>query len=91
MAQAERMTAGKELDEKLLAKVDVITLAIAKKCGFEPDSVTAAKACTVEVKIDGTNEQVATRILFESGLPFVVKKGMDEAVRVIIHAVQEIM
>ncbi len=45
----------------------------------------------IVVRIDGTNEQIATRILFESGLPFIVKKGMDEAVHVIIHAVQEIM
>ena len=57
--------------------------------------VAAAKEISVGipivVRIDGTNEQIATRILFESGLPFIVKKGMDEAVRVIIHAVQEIM
>ncbi len=45
----------------------------------------------IVVRIDGTNEQIASRILFESGLPFVVKKNMDEAVCVIIHAVQEIM
>ncbi len=45
----------------------------------------------IVVRIDGTNEQIAARILFESGLPFIVEKGMDEAVRVIIHSVQEIM
>ena len=43
--------------EKLLVKVDVITLAIAKKCGFESDSITAGKKCTVEVKITGENDQ----------------------------------
>ena len=57
--------------------------------------VSAAKEISVGipivVRIDGTNEQIATRVLFESGLPFIVKRGMDEAVRVIIHAVQEIM
>ncbi|MBO5997762.1 MAG: succinate--CoA ligase subunit beta [Alphaproteobacteria bacterium] len=57
--------------------------------------VSAAKEISVGmpivVRIEGTNEQIAMRILFESGLPFIVKKGMDEAVRVIIHAVQEIM
>ncbi|MBP5534054.1 MAG: succinate--CoA ligase subunit beta [Alphaproteobacteria bacterium] len=57
--------------------------------------VAAAKEISVGipivVRIDGTNEQIATRVLFESGLPFIVKKGMDEAVCVIIHAVQEIM
>ena len=45
----------------------------------------------IVVRLDGTNEQVATRILFESGLPFIVKKNMAEAVKVVIHAVQEIM
>lgn len=57
--------------------------------------VSAAREISVGipivVRVDGTNEQVATRILFESGLPFIVKKSMDEAVKVIIHAVQEIM
>lgn len=57
--------------------------------------VLAAKEISVGipiiVRLDGTNEQIAARILFESGLPFIVKKGMDEAVRFIIHAVQEIM
>ena len=57
--------------------------------------VSAAKEISVGipivVRVDGTNEQIAARVLFESGLPFIVKKGMDEAVRVIIHAVQEIM
>ena len=57
--------------------------------------ISAAKEISVGipivVRIDGTNEQIASRILFESGLPFTVKKGMDDAVRFIIHAVQEIM
>ena len=57
--------------------------------------IAAAKEISVGipivVRIDGTNEQIASRILFESGLPFTVQKGMDEAVRYIIHAVQEIM
>lgn len=43
------------------------------------------------VRMDGTNAQIGCRLLFESGLPFVVKQSMDEAVRVIIQMVQEIM
>lgn len=57
--------------------------------------VSAAREISVGipivVRLDGTNEQIASRILFESGLPFTVKKSMDEAVRIIINQVQEIM
>ena len=57
--------------------------------------VSAAREISVGipivVRIEGTNSQIAERILFESGLPFIVEKKMDEAVKVIIHAVQEIM
>lgn len=43
------------------------------------------------VRMDGTNAQIGCRLLFESGLPFTVKQSMDEAVRVIIQSVQEIV
>ncbi len=43
------------------------------------------------VRMDGTNAQIGCRLLFESGLPFIVKQSMDEAVRVIIQSVQEIV
>ncbi len=43
------------------------------------------------VRMDGTNAQIGSRLLFESGLPFTVKQSMDEAVRVIIQSIQEIV
>ncbi|MGN1091825.1 MAG: succinate--CoA ligase subunit beta, partial [Alphaproteobacteria bacterium] len=56
--------------------------------------VSAAREISVGipivVRLDGTNEQAAERILFESGLPFIIKKKMEEAVKVIIQSVQEI-
>lgn len=57
--------------------------------------IAAAKEISVGlpivVRIDGTNEQMGCRLLFESGLPFIVKKDMDEAIKLIIQSVQEIM
>lgn len=44
----------------------------------------------IVVRMDGTNAQIGCRILFESGLPFVVKNSMDEAVTCIVQSVQEI-
>ena len=57
--------------------------------------ISAAKEVSVGmpivVRINGTNEQIAERLLFESGLPFLVKKDLNEAVHSIIQSVQEIM
>lgn len=57
--------------------------------------VAAAKEISdgipIVVRIEGTNDQIGCRILFESGLPFIVKQSMDDAVRTIIQSVQEIM
>ena len=44
----------------------------------------------IVVRMDGTNAQIGCRILFESGLPFVVKNSMDEAVACIVQSVREI-
>ena len=56
--------------------------------------VAAAKEISagmpIVVRMDGTNAAVGERILFESGLPFIVKKKMTEAVTSIIEAVEEI-
>lgn len=57
--------------------------------------VSAAKEISdsipIVVRIEGTNDQIGCRLLFESGLPFIVKQSMDDAVRTIIQSVQEIM
>ena len=57
--------------------------------------ISAAKEVSIGmpivVRISGTNEQIAGRLLFESGLPFLIKKEADDAVRSIIQSVQEIM
>ena len=56
--------------------------------------VSAAREISVGipivVRLEGSNEQAAERILFESGLPFIIKKKMEEGVKVIIQSVQEI-
>jgi len=57
--------------------------------------ISAAKEVSVGmpiiVRINGTNEQIAERLLFESGLPFLIKKDLNDAVHSIIQSVQEIM
>ena len=45
----------------------------------------------IVVRMDGTNAQIGCRILFESGLPFIVKNSMDEAVECIVQSVREIV
>lgn len=44
----------------------------------------------IVVRMEGTNAQIGCRILFESGLPFIVKPSMDEAVACIVQSVREI-
>lgn len=57
--------------------------------------ITAAREISIGmplvVRMDGTNAQIGCRLLFESGLPFIVKKSMDGAVKRIIKSVQEIV
>lgn len=44
----------------------------------------------VVIRMDGTNANIGRRLLFESRLPFTVVKGMNDAVREIIHQVKEL-
>lgn len=57
--------------------------------------VSAARQISVGlpivVRMQGTNSQIGQRILFESGLPFIVEETMDKAVQRIIGLVQEII
>ncbi len=43
------------------------------------------------VRMDGTNAQVGSRLLFDSHLPLVVLKDLDEAANMIIHQVEELL
>lgn len=42
------------------------------------------------VRMDGTNAQIGTRLLFESRLPFIVLKELNEAVDMVIQKVEEL-
>lgn len=42
------------------------------------------------VRMDGTNAQIGTRLLFESCLPFTVLKELDKAVETVIQKVEEL-
>lgn len=43
------------------------------------------------VRMDGTNAQVGTRLLFDSRLPLIVMKDFDEAVKTVIKQVEDLL
>lgn len=43
------------------------------------------------VRMDGTNAQVGSRLLFDSHLPLIVMKDLDEAVKTVIKQVEELL
>lgn len=43
------------------------------------------------VRMDGTNSQVGTRLLFDSHLPLIVSKDLEEAAKTVIHQVEELL
>lgn len=43
------------------------------------------------VRMDGTNAQVGSRLLFDSHLPLVVMKDLDEAAQMVIQQVEELL
>lgn len=43
------------------------------------------------VRMDGTNAQVGTRLLFDSRLPLIVSKDLDEAAKTVIQQVEELL
>jgi succinyl-CoA synthetase beta subunit len=43
------------------------------------------------VRMDGTNAQVGSRLLFDSHLPLIVMKDLDEAVKTVITHVEDLL
>lgn len=58
--------------------------------GLISASKEIATGIPLVVRMDGTNAQVGTRLLFESGLPFIVLKSLDEAAETVIKKVEEL-
>lgn len=65
------------------------------RCDIIADGLVAAakeisSGMPIVVRMDGTNASVGERLLFESGLPFIVKQKMTDAVSSIVEEVEAI-